>query len=187
MSENKSRVITSNDLYSADACYTYTQRFNSRFPSGKVDMTVGLAVDQAQDWDWYFAAGAFLKDREVWGSKIVAAEGRYRDSIHPYREMLSAARVEARKPFDGLAEKFDYYTDEYYREHNRLEEEYNRAIAVPRAAYNAACHAAELELAQAQARTFAELYIAEGDPIEVEQESDDSACDCDGCKFYNEN
>lgn len=177
MSENESRVLTIHDLNNADACYTYTSLFRERFPEGSVDMTVDLAVSQAKDWDWYFAAGAFLRDRTDWNSKINEAERQYIASTRPYRELLSSARVEARKLFEDLAEKHGYYTDEYYKAYSEVDVEFQRRMAVPRAAYNAAVEAADLAVSTAKARAFAEQYIAEGGmPLEV-----DEPCDCDSC------
>ena len=177
MSDNKSRTLTLAMLIDAGACYTYTQQFRERFPEGSVDMTVDLAVSQAKDWDWYFAAGAFLCDRTDWNSKINEAERQYSASIRPYRELLSNTRVEASKLFEGLAEKHGYYTDEYYKAYSEVDVEFQRRMAVPRAAYNAACEAAALAVSTAQARAFAEQYIAEdGMPLEV-----DEPCDCGSC------
>ena len=189
MGDNESRTLTLAMLRQAGACYTYTQQFQERFPSGAVELTVDLAVEQAREWDWYFAAGAFLRDREGFTNKVSEAEKEYSSSIRPYREILSATRVEARKLFDGLGEKYGYYTDAYYEAYYEADKEFDRRMAFPRAVYNAACTEADRQLSTVQARAFAEQYIAErqdGAAEVAEEPEDDGLCHCEFCESYQD-
>lgn len=192
MSNNKaSRILTRDELLSHDPCFYYRDLFTQRFPVS-VEVTVELAVSQAQDWDWHFAAGALLDDCEPFRAAYHASSNEYEAVMAPYVKAVELKYDEAlmvyRQRRDALVEG----GMNYYDACNEADMAYEGFVEVERAAREAVRLIASRRLNEALARSFAELYIAEGEAVggasyeapepdpEEGYESDDETCYC-GC------
>jgi hypothetical protein len=183
MSEVKaSRVLTRETVMWGNPCDEYRERFNERFPES-VEVTVKLAVSQAEDWDWYWAAQKLLTQKGYNtfcnNTRVVGQE--YDATVQPYQDLMNAAYRKADDVYrqavdDGPAQGL-YYNVRYDRA-NKL---YNEVVAVPSAAFAAARKVAQKRLNEAHAKAWAEIFITETDE-QLKASPADDGCTCDGCR-----
>jgi hypothetical protein len=165
MSEVKtSRKLLVSEILRGDPCYTYSQRLRERF-NVEIDVTVELAVSQADDWDWYWAASRLLTTPgyEKFSATVNKAENEQSDALKPYRDLARQAREEARNEYNRVlaieVEKpGNWYSDKAYQAAN---EAYGKMTQVADAALTAARKVLEGRTNLVAAEAFALLYIEE--------------------------
>lgn len=164
MSENKSRTLTRAALLREEPCYTYSSRFIDRFPESGVAVTVELAVEQAEDWDWWWAANSLLTPEgyQQWREIQRAAEPVYEDSLRPYNDLVNRAYELAAKTRAKIMRGMDFYSKEWDAANDRASAAEQEILEIPRAASKAAYRVAGKHLHRAEAKAFAEIFISEG-------------------------
>jgi len=180
MSEVKtSRVLTRETVMRGNPCDEYRERFNERFPES-VEVTVELAVSQAEDWDWYWAASQLLTTNgyNTFCNNQRTAEGKYDAVMQPYRVLMDAAYSEADSVYQQALN--EGYTLHYTVRYDRANKAYAEVMAVPRAAIAAARKIAQKRLNEAHAKAWAEIFISETDEQLKASQADDG-CTCDSC------
>lgn len=165
MSEVKtSRTLKVSEILRGDPCYTYSSRLRERFET-EIDVTVELAVSQADDWDWYWAASRLLTQAgyEKFTSAVDAGYERNDAQLEPLRVANREAHNQARTEYNRVLEehpKEDNYwiTDAAYRAANRV---YSELTEVADAGYEAARKVVQGRVNKVAAEAFATLYIGE--------------------------
>ena len=166
MSEVKtSRKLLVSEIRRGDPCYTYSQRLRERFET-EINVTVELAVSQADDWDWCWAASHLLTQAgyEEFLEIVDKAEDAQSDDLKELRELASQKREEAHAKYDHVLrteqEKQGHWwiTDDAYRAANLA---YSEVTEATEAALEAARKITEARVNKIAAQTFAELYIGE--------------------------
>lgn len=159
------RILTLAQLFDAEACEDYTDPFQDKFGK-EVLVTVEVAISQADDWAWDWAAEYLLHDNFH----------AYREAVRPFLKahttVLNPAETAhweaSRRALEAHAEFVRIFRAEH-DEQMTLEawekaREVYREITAPTAeALYAVEEAENLKLNQAKARIFAELYIKEGE------------------------
>jgi hypothetical protein len=160
-----SRTLTHATLMAEGPCSTYRARFTERFPE-KVEVTVELAVSQASDWDWYWAAEQLLSrdGYRHWKKQLAASEEEHYNSLRPYEDLLSNAWDVAYRvreaDFEELHGVRGKNEDDAW---DAATQKFREALVIPRAALDAASEIANERRQQARAKAWAEIYIAEGE------------------------
>ena len=183
MSEVKtSRVLTRETVMRGNPCDEYADRFNERFPES-VEVTVELAVSQAEDWDWYWAAQKLLtqKGYNTFHNNMRVADREYDVAIQPYSGLMDAAYSKANSVYqqaidDNLTQGLNF--DKPHSNANKL---YAEVVAVPSAALAAARKVAQKRLNEVRAKAWAEIYLTETDE-ELGANKIETQCDCDSCR-----
>lgn len=165
MSEVKtSRKLLVSEVLRGDPCYTYSQRLSERF-SGEIEVTVELAVSQADDWDWYWAASRLLTEAgyDKFSSAVGKANEEQDQELKPLRDLRRSAHDQARTEYNRVLEehpKEDNYwiTDAAYRAANKV---YSELTEVADAGYDAARKVVQGRVNKVAAEAFATLYISE--------------------------
>lgn len=129
------RILTRDELLKHDPCEEQLYLFSTQWPE-QVKITVSLATDQAAEWDWTWASEKLLTPEgyKKWLGVEAQTMSMCRDALVPYR----ALHVQAYQSPD-LDTSITY------------------------AALTAAQRVAWKQLQRIVAKTFAKLYIAEGD------------------------
>lgn len=165
MSEVKtSRKLLVSEILRGDPCYVYSQRLSERF-NVEIDVTTELAVSQADDWDWYWAASRLLtqKGYDEFSKIVNKAEIAQSNELKGLRELSRSSHNRAREEYnrvlhDSEKENDYWFTDAAYRAANKA---YSEMTEVVDAAYEAARKVTEHRVNVVKAQTFAELYISE--------------------------
>jgi hypothetical protein len=149
------RILTRETVEDYDPCWTFSTRFEERFPE-QVEVTVELAVSQALDWDWHWAADRLLSPNgyDAWSRISLQAEDDYDAAIEPYSKLLTAAYDEADRVYSNTR----YST----LSRAKADEAYQATLEIPRAAGDAAREIANRRWQEARAKAWAEIYISEG-------------------------
>jgi len=195
MSENKtSRTISVSTILSYSPCHTYTKRLIERFGAdGEILFTAEIAGEQAQDWDWYWAAEKLLTWTEADAFYTAAREisAKHSPTSHPYRNMLREARREAEGIFSDTRDKLITEGASSWDAYEMANKAYTEHTAPAEAAYRAVYKLAEERINQEWASKFAELFLASSKELQPYEESyysdsdyeeyeDDEPCNC-GC------
>lgn len=165
MSEVKtSRKLLVSEILRGGPCYEYSHKVAERF-SVEIEVTVELALSQADDWDWYWAASRLLTEEgyEKFSKIVNDAENSHAAQLQPYRDLAKQARDEARIEYNRVlaieVEKpGNWYSDAAYIAANVA---YAQVTDVSEAALSAARKVVQLRVNKVQAKAFAELYIGE--------------------------
>lgn len=165
MSENKaSRVLTRRTVSDGNPCENYYKRFTERFPIS-VEVTVDLAVAQAADWDWYWAAGMLLtsKGHNEFIESVDALEEAYAETMQPYWALHEAAYNEYYSQYRLemarlLGDHPGMSWDERFR---KCAAQFKHLYAAQEAARNAADKVANKVRQEGIAKVWAEIYISE--------------------------
>ena len=191
MSEVKtSRVLTRETVLRGNPCEEYRERFIERFPES-VEVTVELAVSQATDWDWCWAANELLTStgKAEWFKRIGVAEQEHDTVMRPYQDALDEASNQRWAAYDKALEDGYRAGVDYTQRQRTASKVSQRIVEIPRAAERAAREIASKRLNEARAAAWAEVFISETDealaasraPVEF------GACDCPGCRADREN
>jgi hypothetical protein len=156
-----SRVLTRDELLSHDPCDFYADRFFERFPES-VEITVELAVSQASDWDWCWAASELLINQDSWDRAEDTIQDSYSAVMTPYWDLTSAAYRIGEAAYQAELSKQRAEGVGWPDCYNKADEVFVEATKVARAAAEAADGVARKDRDEALARAFAEQYIAEG-------------------------
>lgn len=156
------RTLAVSEILRGEPCYTYEQKLD-RFSEGTVEVTVRLAVEQADDWDWYWAASRLLTEAgyEKFSDRAAKASNEMSDLIKPYRELRNAADQEAVREYNRIRENIVDTTGNWDKAYEEATKVYNELNELSLAAYQAAHKVFQHRQAVAQATAFAELYIGE--------------------------
>lgn len=165
MSEVKtSRTLKVSEIRRGEPCYTYSQRLRERFET-EINVTVELAVSQADDWDWYWAASRLLTQAgyEKFTSAVDKVYERNDAQLEPLRVASREAHNQARNEYHRVLEEHPkegnyWITDAAYRAANQA---YSEVIEVIDAAYEAARKVVQGRVNKVAAEAFATLYIGE--------------------------
>ena len=159
-----SRILTRRTVLDHHPCSTYRSRFTQRFPE-QVEVTVGLAVIQAMDWDWKWAAEELLSydGYQAWRKQQDAALDVHEATMRPYFELsavaystASAKRRERVAELTGGGMSHGKAVDLAWEEFDQdLEPSYAATAAVERISNK--------RYQQALAKAWAEIYISEGE------------------------
>jgi hypothetical protein len=154
-----SRILTRQMVMGHDPCPSQRNLFMERFPE-QVEVTVELAVSQASDWDWYWAADELLSydGYRQWQAIRQAANGQFTSPLEPYRELFDQAYDAAWVARDEVL-RGDFSVPEVGAAQMTFEE----SLAIPWAALAAAKKIATDRYKRATAKAWAEIYIAEGE------------------------
>lgn len=165
MSEVKtSRKLLVSEILRGDPCYVYSQRLSERF-NVEIDVTTELAVSQADDWDWYWAASRLLtqKGYDEFSKIVNKAEIAQSNELEDLRKLARAKRELARAEYDQVLrieveKEGNWYSNAAYEAANKA---YARIVEPIDAALDAARKVTEHRVNVVEAQTFAELYISE--------------------------
>jgi hypothetical protein len=168
-----SRILTREMVMKGSPCEVYRNRFIDRFPVS-VEVTVDLALSQANDWDWDWAADELLsrKAKTRWGHRICEVEQDYNKTMRPYHDLVDAAydeyyevrgqaAVEAREKGLSMVNRYALM--------NKASE---NILSIPNAAADAARKIARKIEKESRARAWAELFIADAEDYEEEHKND---------------
>lgn len=161
------RVLTRETVEAGNPCYTYSERFEERFPES-VEVTVELALSQADDWDWWWAARNLLtKDGyQEYSRRAIEAERIFDSTMHPYWEAVDRKATPAWERHQET-ERREMANGKSYGEAYRIAlAVYEEEIAIEVAARDAVYKVANRRLQEAKARAWAEIYISEKDSPE---------------------
>lgn len=173
-----SRTLTREMVLKGDPCGYYRRQFVSRFPES-VEVTEGLAVSQANDWDWWWAAshllssGAYSKFRDL----AREAEVAYTDTLEPYHNVVRATKkaIEAERTayYNKLVKggaNFWSAQDLSYEFSSKLAEVAGPHVDI----YNSDVRkAAEQARVEAYARAWAGLFLSDKDAYEEQHKNDE--------------
>lgn len=165
MSEVKtSRKLLVSEILRGDPCYVYSQRLSERF-NVEIDVTTELAVSQADDWDWYWAASRLLTAAGYEAFSLAAnkAESAQSEELEELRKLARAKRELARAEYDQVLrieveKEGNWYSNAAYEAANKA---YARIVEPIDAALDAARKVTKHGVNVVEAQTFAELYISE--------------------------
>lgn len=165
MSEVKtSRKLLVSEIRRGEPCYVYSQRLSERF-NVEIDVTVELALSQADDWDWYWAASRLLtqKGYNEFSRIVNKVEDAQSDDLKDLRKLVSAKRELARAEYDQVLrieveKEGNWYSNAAYEAANKA---YARIVEPFDAALHAARKVTEHRVNVVKAQTFATLYISE--------------------------
>lgn len=164
MSEVKtSRTLKVSEILRGDPCYTYSQRLRERFET-EINVTVELAVSQADDWDWYWAASRLLTQAgyEKFSAAVEEGYEAQDEELQFLRDASRSAHSRARDEYNRvLADSRDgngWVFDDAYHAANKA---YSELTEVVDAAYEAARKVTGARVNKIAAKVFAELYIGE--------------------------
>lgn len=165
MSEVKtSRTLKVSEILRGDPCYTYSSRLRERFET-EINVTVELAVSQADDWDWYWAASRLLTQAgyEKFTSAVEKSYEAQDEELQFLRDASRSTHNRARDEYnrvlaDSRGENY-WASDDAYRAANKV---YSELTEVVDAAYEAARKVTNGRVNKIAAETFAMLYIGEG-------------------------
>ena len=165
MSEVKtSRKLLVSEILRGDPCYEYSHKVAERF-SVEIEVTVELALSQADDWNWYWAASRLLTEEgyEKFSKIVNDAENSHASQLQPYRDLAMQAHAEAHIEYNRVltieVEKSgNWYSDAAIIAANVA---YAQVTGVSKAALTAAREVVQLRVNKVQAKAFAELYISE--------------------------
>lgn len=165
MSEVKtSRTLKVSEIRRGEPCYLYSQRLSERFDA-EINVTVELAVSQAEDWDWYWAASRLLTAagyREF--QKAVDKANEEQDQeLQPLRELSRSTHNRAREEYnrvlnDSEKENNYWFTDAAYSAANKV---YTKMVEAIDHAWDAANKITHARINKVAAEAFATLYIGE--------------------------
>lgn len=164
MSEVKtSRTLKVSEILRGDPCYTYSQRLRERF-TGEIEVTVELAVSQADDWDWYWAASRLLT--QAGHEKFKSAVDKGHETQKEYLQLLRdasrdahrKAQIEYNRVLETSRGENYWVSDDAYRAADKV---YSELTEVVDAAYEAARKVTNGRVNKIGAETFATLYIGE--------------------------
>lgn len=166
MSEVKtSRKLLVSEILRGDPCYVYSQRLADRFKDAVINVTTELAVSQADDWDWYWAASRLLTQNgyDEFSKIVNKAEIAQSNELEDLRKLARAKRELARAEYDQVLrieveKEGNWYSNAAYEAANKA---YNRIVEPIDAALDAARKVTEHRVNVVEAQTFAELYISE--------------------------
>jgi len=155
-----SRVLTRDMVLRNRPCSEYRHRFMDRFPVS-VEVTKELAVGQAQDWDWWWAAEQLLSygAYKQFGERVNVIDNEYDAATAPYYKLVNDAR-------DVLYQRQDAATDANpqlsYPERVELREKIRRELMeAPIAARDAATPILAKRRVEKIATVWAELFLAD--------------------------
>ena len=158
------RKVTYNDLLRLGACDDYRDQFRDDFGlDGEVLVTVDLAVEQADRWDWQWAAHKLLTPEgyEEWETADKPAIAAYRAGMRPVWDVQGSTYTAAQKAEDAV---WSTAVDVDSRETLRAAMDARKAVMEPYYEMErVALKTHVLSLQQHRARHFAELFIKEGD------------------------
>jgi hypothetical protein len=165
MSEVKtSRKLLVSEILRGDPCYVYSQRLEQRF-NVEIDVTVELAVSQADDWDWYWAATRLLTAAgyEKFSEAVRKMDSEQNSQLKEFNTLARRDREQARIEYDRVlrieVEKpGNWHTNAAYIAANKA---YNQVVEVSEAALHAARKVLDGRTNKFAAETFATLYIGE--------------------------
>lgn len=164
MSEVKtSRKLLVSEILRGDPCYVYSQRLSERF-TGEIEVTVELALSQADDWDWYWAASRLLTvaGYEKFSAAMEKGYEAQDEELQFLRDASRSAHNRARDEYNRVLETSrgeNYWaSDDAYRAANKV---YSELTEVVDAAYEAARKVTNGRVNKIGAETFATLYIGE--------------------------
>lgn len=190
MTENKaSRVLTREMVLYEGPCSYYRNRFIERFPDS-VEVTVDLAVAQAKDWDWWWAAERLLTREgfKTFMEKNDEMENFLHQQLKPYLDLRNAANPAYYAEYDRI---FAENTDGTWRGDDRAYELARKGakhlIEFSQAAYEAVCNLEVKRVHEERARIWAEIFISETDK-DFQENKNDPGCNCEDCRpdLYNE-
>lgn len=164
-----SRVLTREMVLRNRPCSEYRHRFMDRFPVS-VEVTKELAVSQAQDWDWWWAAeqllsyGAYKK----FSDRINVIDNEYDAATRPYYELVNNARDEMYRKQDEA-----YNSNMPYDERLKLREQVRKDLMeAPMAARDAATPILAKRRVEKIATLWAELFLADEEAYNLQHQQD---------------
>ena len=165
MSEVKtSRTLLVSEILRGDPCFEYSSKLAERF-NVEINVTVGLALQQADDWDWYWAASRLLTSDgyEKFSQAVNQEESKQAEHLVELRNIGRSVRDRANAEYSRVlaieVEKpGNWYSNAAYQAAN---DAYTAITAPMDAALAAARKVTEARVNKVAAKTFAELYIGE--------------------------
>jgi len=183
MSTNEaSRFLSTDSVMDNNPCDTYRWRFRDRFAERGIVVTVDLAVQQAADWDWFWAAEHLLSNKGYWAWRDLndGFEAEYESTMQPYHDVAEPAYTRAGSVYRDRLDELEGNPKRW----ELANEAYAYELEVVQAALEAARGVASKRQEIARAKAFAEIFIAEGAPkAEQEIESTDIRNDPNYCHF----
>lgn len=158
------RELALSEILRGDPCWTYRQRLGERFgPDAKIMVTVALAVEQAQDWDWYWAASRLLTESgyNTFQGKALTPRAEAHDILRPYQELHSASLGSASEEYDRTRSRVLDETGDLNKAYDAADKVYNHLTEASEAAIKAVRETTTERLNLVLAQLFAEIYISE--------------------------
>lgn len=173
-----SRTLTREMFLKGEPCWHYRNQFDTLFPES-VEVTVELAVSQANDWDWFWAAENLLSQEgyEKFKTACRAVDKVRTDTLAPYTAVRNAARRAAEeeqdKKYQALlasgVRRWDAEDQAYEFQQNLL-----NVLGYNSDFYNSdVVKAAEKAYIEAQAQAWAELFLTDKDAYEEQHKNDE--------------
>lgn len=165
MSEVKtSRKLLVSEILRGDPCYVYSQRLRDRF-NVEIEVTVKLALRQADDWDWYWAASRLLTEAgyEKFSRTVREANEKQEEGLEPLKALVRTAHQQARSEYNRVLEAENQKAGVWYggAAYRAASQAYNEVTEVIDAAYEAASKVVQSRVNKVAAEAFATLYIGE--------------------------
>lgn len=159
-----SRILTRETVMNRKPCPTYRNRFIERFPV-QVEVTVDLAISQAMDWDWPWAAEQLLsyKGWQQWREPQIALWADFDDALRPYSEIVNRVADEHRPQRLDRRDELVQQGMSWNQATDQAWDEFAKKLEVPRAARDAVENLLEKRYQEARAKLWAEIYISEGE------------------------
>jgi hypothetical protein len=158
------RTLQLSEILRGEPCFTYSSRARERFAeAGSVEVTVSLAVEQADDWDWYWAASRLLTEAgyDKFSEVVSKANRAHEDAQRPYRELLNQADQDAIAVYDRVKQEVLDAGGDLNTAYATADKEYIKLRKIPQAALEAVRVITAKARNAAYATAFAEVYISE--------------------------
>lgn len=169
-----SRTLTREMVLRGGPCSHYRHQFIDRFPVS-VEVTTELAVSQAKDWDWCWAA-AHLLSRDAYMNYPAAErllETEYNESMKPFWDAHSAGRMLFGHVFEETREKALKAGESRYRASDLAYEAQEKALKPFQDAADAAHKVLYQRMQESKARLWAELFLADGEAYNKQHADDE--------------
>jgi hypothetical protein len=168
-----SRVLTREMVLRQDPCSEYRNRFIERFPVS-VEVTVELAVSQAEDWEWGWAATSLLssKAQRKLYPRMRDAENTFDSTMQPYWDLVNAAYNKYHEAFDQAKAEARSKGMNSLQQWDYAEQQAARILEIPNAAVKAVNKVAQKIKSQEIARAWAEQFIQDYDAYAEEHRFD---------------
>lgn len=172
-----SRALTREMFMKGHPCYIYRTRFIERFPVS-VEVTAELAVSQADDWDWWWAAYYLLSKAGYaeFSIRVAEVEQIYADTLAPYRAVRAALQSEAEKQQMLYRDKLHEDGVPYYDAEDKSYILYGSLMrTVGSGEYYGTSVAENAAKARVEgiARVWAELFLEDKDAYEAQHKDDE--------------
>lgn len=156
------RILQYATLLHRGACSDYRDLFINSWGTGEVLVTMALAIEQAQRWDWEWAARYLLTEDEKgqWRDKVRPAQDAYNTATSAVFAATDEGRDRAEREADEVRRGYtDPNSDAAWEAHGKVRED---IVAPLYEAENKVVREAGAALKLAQATAWAEIYIKEG-------------------------